>query len=206
MNHVLYEKFSKLYEGFWYPIFIRSFKKVCGHVNKTSPKTLLEVGLGPGTTIPLYDNSIQYTGVDVSEQMVSLAQKKVEKLNLPNKTLQTISPGKLPFDENSFDAVISFSVVTVVPDYKDFFENLMRVTKPGGFIYIIGHFQNNDTSSFQKVIDKFGESLTQKFMGFTLKLKESDLNSIKGVELVESFYSTHIFSYPLNTCLIFKKN
>ncbi len=205
MNHSLYEKFSKFYELFWYPIFAKSFKRVCSKINGLAPKNVLEVGVGPGATLRFYDEKIFYTGIDISESMIDLAQKNVEKFNLKNKTLRSTKPDEYPFDSNSFECLVSFSVISVVPDSKKFFNDLVKLVSPGGKVFIIAHFQNNDTPFYMKIIDKIFDPLTKLFMGFTLKLNEDDLKEIDNIEFIEKFTASSLFGYPLNSCLVFEK-
>ncbi len=203
-NHLMYEKLSKLYEGVWYPMFQKSFKKVCGHINANNPKSVLEVGIGPGSTLKFYDPTIKLTGVDVSKQMIEIAQKKVEKKNLKNVTLLATEPDNYPFEKNSFDIAVTFSVVTVVPEPIKFVKSIVSMIKPGGFLYIVGHFQKSDTHELLKTIDELFDPVTKKLMGFTLKLKEEDLREIKNIELVDKFTATDMLNFPFNTCLVFK--
>jgi len=200
----MYEKLSKIYEGVWYPLFQKSFKKVCGHINSQNPKSVLEVGIGPGSTIKFYDPSINLTGVDVSKQMIDIAQKKVDKHNLKNVTVLTTDPDSYPFEEQSFDIAVTFSVVTVVPEPIDFIKSIVAMIKPGGYLYVVGHFQKVDTHELLKSFDQLFDPVTKKLMGFTMKLKEEDLKKINNIELVEKFTATNMLNFPFNTCLVFK--
>ncbi len=203
-NHLMYEKLSKLYEGIWYPMFQKSFRKVCGHINSNNPKNVLEVGIGPGSTLKFYDPSIHLTGVDVSKQMIEIAQKKVDKKNLENVTLLATEPDNYPFEKKSFDIAVTFSVVTVVPEPIPFVESIVSMIKPGGLLYIVGHFQKSDTNELLKTIDELFDPVTKKLMGFTMKLKEEELKKIKNIKLVEKFTATDMLNFPFNSCLVFK--
>lgn len=66
--------------------------------------------------------------------MIKRGLREYPKLNL------VANPdGAIPFEDNSFDAVILFGVLTCVPDnesQKELLNNIKKVLKPGGVIYI----------------------------------------------------------------------
>lgn len=72
-------------------------------------------------------------GLDFSEKMLEVGQKKVNELQL-DKQIELIQGNamKLPFKDNSFDhATIGFALRNV-PDIETVLAEMMRVVKPGG--------------------------------------------------------------------------
>jgi 2-polyprenyl-3-methyl-5-hydroxy-6-metoxy-1,4-benzoquinol methylase len=98
---------------------------------------LLDVGCGAGTTDRHLASQVKSLhGVDVSEEMVSVARKHVadgEFLHYDGKTL--------PFPSGSFDVVIAICVLHHVPqpDQTSFLRELVRVTRSGGVIAVFEH-------------------------------------------------------------------
>jgi SAM-dependent methyltransferase len=43
---------------------------------------------------------------------------------------------ELPFEDNSFDCVVSIEVIEHIPDHLTFMQELVRVTRPGGLLFI----------------------------------------------------------------------
>ncbi len=97
---------------------------------------ILDVGCGYGRI--LNELSVagfaDLTGVDSAENMIKRGMREY-----PNLNLVANPDGKLPFEENTFDAVILFGVLTCVPDnesQKKLLNDIKRILKPGGVIYI----------------------------------------------------------------------
>ena len=97
---------------------------------------ILDVGCGYGRILNELAEAgfTDLTGVDSAENMIKRGLREYPNLNL------LVNPnGKLPFAQNTFDAVILFGVLTCVPDnesQKVLLNDIKRVLKPGGVIYI----------------------------------------------------------------------
>ena len=104
---------------------------------------VLDCGSGTGTTGIMAAKKIGHSGkvtlFDLSEDMLSVARKKVVQENLQERvTFQTGDMVHLPFDDNSFDVVLStYSLCPLYNPVQGALE-LYRVTKPGGKVGV-GH-------------------------------------------------------------------
>ncbi len=80
--------------------------KVKEEIDITKYKTVLDIGCGTGALCyVLYKKGLSVTGVDVAEEMIKRAESKLKDTNV---TLYKVDPDKvLPFDNDSFDIVIS---------------------------------------------------------------------------------------------------
>ena len=81
-------------------------------------------------------------GVDTSSQMIERGRKKY-----PYLSLQTLSEDVLPFEANSFDAVILFAVLTCIPSdegQKALLRDVYRVLRAGGIIYASDYWLQDD--------------------------------------------------------------
>lgn len=118
---------------------------------------ILDVGCGYGRTMnELYHAGYKHLiGVDSACEMLNRGRKEYPYLNfLQNDTL-------LPFDDNRFDAVILFGVLTSVVD--DASQNLLikeihRVLKTNGIIYVNDFLINNHFPyklKYKKYVRKF---------------------------------------------------
>ena len=95
---------------------------------------VLDAGCGFGQWSLAMSSLIGYVvGIDVSAVRVE-AVKKIS-LNIANVEFQKGSISKLPFPDNHFDFVFSFSVIYYT-DVRATIKELIRVLKPGGKIYI----------------------------------------------------------------------
>ena len=105
--------------------------------------TVLDCGSGTGTTGIMAARKVGQSGkvtlFDLSEDMLSVAREKVVRESLQERVaFQTGDMVHLPFDDDSFDVILStYSLCPVYDPVKAALE-LYRVTKPGGKLGI-GH-------------------------------------------------------------------
>ena len=96
---------------------------------------ILDVGCGNGRLLELLkDEKINYTGVDLSEKLIEIAQKRY-----PQNNFLVADNLNLPFSDNNFDKVFSVAVLHSIPS-KEFREKalaeLKRVLKPNGILLL----------------------------------------------------------------------
>jgi len=93
---------------------------------------VLEIGCGLGTDGAQFAKAgADYTGVDLTDAAVQLAQRRFELFQLPG-TFQAADAEKLDFADNSFDLVYSHGVLHHTPDTAGAIREAYRVLKPGG--------------------------------------------------------------------------
>ncbi|MCM3902206.1 MAG: class I SAM-dependent methyltransferase [Pyrinomonadaceae bacterium] len=93
---------------------------------------MLEVGCGLGTDGAQFAGAgADYTGVDLTDAAIELAQKRFELFNLPGN-FQTADAENLDFADNSFDLVYSHGVLHHTPDTERAIREIHRVLRPGG--------------------------------------------------------------------------
>ena len=96
---------------------------------------LLEVPVGTGVlTMPVYRGlpSADITCLDYSPDMMSAAQARAEGMGLENVRFVQGDVGALPFDDASFDIVLSLNGFHAFPDKEAAWRETFRVLKPGG--------------------------------------------------------------------------
>ncbi len=69
--------------------------------------------------------------------MIELATRRS---NLPKYELRVMSAESLSFENQFFDTIILSHVISVVSDIDKAMDELIRVTKKNGKIYILNHF------------------------------------------------------------------
>jgi ubiquinone/menaquinone biosynthesis C-methylase UbiE len=93
---------------------------------------ILDVGCGTGYFLNLMrKRRFNCTGIDISENMLLEARK-----NFSDLPVQLADARKLPFKDNSFDAVISIETLRYFSKRDSLVKEIYRVTKPGGKIFI----------------------------------------------------------------------
>ena len=96
---------------------------------------LLEVPVGTGVlTMPVYQGlpKADITCLDYSADMMAAAGRRSEALNLPNTRFQQGDVGALPFEDGTFDIVLSLNGFHAFPDKEAAYRETYRVLKPGG--------------------------------------------------------------------------
>ncbi|WP_248277572.1 methyltransferase domain-containing protein [Brasilonema sp. UFV-L1] len=97
-------------------------------------------------------------GVDISTQMLSVARRKVEALNLSNVELQLADAEALNFPSNSFDRILCANAFPLMSDMEATLRQWMRFLKPNG---LVGFHALADTALvgvviWQKIFEKYG--------------------------------------------------
>ena len=89
---------------------------------------LLEVGCGEGRGVELLaPKAKSYTAVDKIEEVVV----QLQNIYPASKFIQATIP-PLPFDNDSFNSVVSFQVIEHIKDDARYLKEIHRVLKPGG--------------------------------------------------------------------------
>lgn len=112
---------------------------------------LLEVPVGTGViTMPLYRTltDADIVCLDYSPDMMAQAEKRAQNLGMDNITFKQGDVGKLPFESECFDIVLSMNGFHVFPDKEAAYQECFRVLKPGGIfcgcMYISGLQRRTD--------------------------------------------------------------
>ena len=71
-------------------------------------------------------------GIDLTSEMVDLAKKGMEEAGLTNIEIVQVSSEKIPYNDNTFDTVISNGVFNLSPCKQELFKDIFRAIKKGG--------------------------------------------------------------------------
>jgi ubiquinone/menaquinone biosynthesis C-methylase UbiE len=107
-------------------------------------KRVLEVGCGHGGAASYFMRTLRpasYTGLDLNRAAVAYCRKRH---NLPGVDFVHGDAEKLPFPDQSFDAVINVESSAAYPHFSRFLAEVARVLRPGGhFLYTDLRPRNN---------------------------------------------------------------
>jgi ubiquinone/menaquinone biosynthesis C-methylase UbiE len=108
---------------------------------------VLEIGIGSGLNIPLYDpRRVEHLwGLDPSAEMWAIAQKNAAAHHLDAEFLQA-GADAIPLDSGSADTVVMTYTLCTIPEITPALSEIRRVLKPGGKLLFSEHGRAPDAS------------------------------------------------------------
>jgi SAM-dependent methyltransferase len=101
---------------------------------------VLDIGSGAGTDSLVAAQMVgpagSVIGIDMTPQMLNKARAAAAEMGMENVTFFEADAERLPFDDGSFDVVISNGVIDLIPDKHAVFSEIFRVLVPGGRIQV----------------------------------------------------------------------
>ena len=135
-----YKRWAPVYDATFGRIVKAGVKQATARANGFSGR-LLEAGVGTGLALPHYGPQLSVTGIDLSSDMLRLAQLRTQKAGAKNiEALVEMDACNMSFADASFDIAVAMFVLTVVPEPQKAMAELARVTKPGGTVLVVNHF------------------------------------------------------------------
>lgn len=181
-----------------YDPFMRFFwrdtvRKIADIVSPKAGQKILDAGCGPGNLIvELKKRSpdTYITGLDMDPKILAVADRKIKE-NSFVVSLVEASAAKMPFPDNTFDAVTSTLMIhhLTSEERKEMVREAYRVLKPGGnfFLYDFGPPKSAFWRIFSKIIGLF-EDVSDGISGnYAEFLKQA------GFVNIHSAYRTNMF-------------
>jgi ubiquinone/menaquinone biosynthesis C-methylase UbiE len=113
------------------------------HLLSSARGRVLEIGAGTGLNLSHYHDEIDgLVLVEPSEPMADRLERRRSKLG---RTAQiVVAPAEaLPFEDGSFDTVVSTMVLCTVSDLEDSLREIRRVLRPGGRLLFCEHVRSD---------------------------------------------------------------
>lgn len=148
------------------------------YMKLTVGERVLDLGCGTGSetmqAASLVGDQGEVVGLDLTSEMLEIARQKVRTKGIRNACFINGSIEQLPFDDNSFDAIMSNCVINHAPDKKQVYREIFRVLKSGG------RFVVSDAVSKEELPDHIKDDPDQWAACFGGAItEESYLQSIK---------------------------
>jgi ubiquinone/menaquinone biosynthesis C-methylase UbiE len=146
-----YDRIYSVHEDVWEdqgrtPEFIRFF---AGRLNAGKPRRTLEVGCGEGFLLAATAADEKFA-TDLSVEALAKAKQKSPQANLSVALAE-----RLPFPDDSFDAVSSVGVMEHFLDDKAATREILRVLRPGGTYTALIHVARSVPQKIRQKIDEF---------------------------------------------------
>ncbi len=145
---------------------------------------VLEVGVGTGLSLAAYPEHAHVTAIDLSPAMLAHAQQKIDQHGWKHIVLQAMNALELDYPDESFDYVTTFHVVSVVPDYAQMMQEMVRVCRTHGTLVIINHFRS--PRSWVAVPVDMLDPVTRR-LGWRTTLRSSELLQGQPLEVLHDY-------------------
>jgi len=97
---------------------------------------VLDIGSGAGFDLfvagRLAGKAGRVAGLDITREMVDLARKNLAASGLGSIDVDLVASADIPYDDATFDTVISNGVINLSPCKEHLFREIFRVLKYGG--------------------------------------------------------------------------
>jgi ubiquinone biosynthesis O-methyltransferase len=209
----IFDKEANSYDG-WYQTklgnFIDKVESDCAFELFKLEKgmTVLDIGCGTGNfSIKLAKAGCKVIGIDISEEMLSIAKEKAKQKGLDIE-FYNMDIYKLNFENEYFDAVFSMAAFEFIKEPEKALNEIFRVVKKGGEIligtinkesswgelYLTEEFQKNSVFKYAdfKTLEDFKKLKTENLVSTNECLfippdvKEEDINTDKELEYSKS--------------------
>ena len=157
-----YRRYAAVYDAVFGPVLQPGRKAVVQALGLRPGDRVLEVGVGTGLSLPLYPRDVRVTGIDVSREMLEKARRRVARRRLGHvDALLEMDAEHMTFPDASFDKVVAMYVVSVVERPAKLLEELHRVCRPHGEIYLVNHVRSDNRfiAAVEKGLARFSDKL-----------------------------------------------
>lgn len=140
-----YRRYARFYDFVFGAVFQPGRKAIIARMNCKPGEHVLEVGVGTGLSLPLYPKSVLITGIDISHDMLALAQARKIRGQMGNiMQLSIMDAEDMEFADSSFDKVVAMYVASVAPNPERLVDEMRRVCKPNGQLIFVNHFHSSN--------------------------------------------------------------
>jgi ubiquinone/menaquinone biosynthesis C-methylase UbiE len=104
---------------------------------------VLELGAGTGLNLPHYPNDLEELVLtEPSPPMVARLERRAKKART-RSSVMVADAERLPFEDDSFDTVVSTLVLCTVDDPQHAIGEIARVLRPGGQLLFLEHVRSD---------------------------------------------------------------
>lgn len=189
-------KVSPFYPGYFHLTnAVAALKSVKGMDLTGSPRRVLDVGCGRGATskaIKKYRPDLEIWAIDIGRDSLEQAKEEPCGVNFVYGDAH-----KIPFPDNTFDAVFTFDVMEHLDDPARAISEIKRVLKKGGTLALSCPTEGNITTLHGFLWRVFRINLKEKYVGhvqmYTLGQLKNLLES-HGFKIIRWGWSNYLFN------------
>jgi phosphatidylethanolamine/phosphatidyl-N-methylethanolamine N-methyltransferase len=189
----LYYEFSQVYDLVFARYFYPRIAAVIRGLRIPPGAKVLELGVGTGLSLSAYPSHAQVTGIDLARDMLEHAEERIERHGWRHITVREMDAMNLAIPDSTYDYVMAFHVVSVVPDASRLMREAQRVCKPGGTLVVINHFRSD--KKLLAAIDRGMEPIYRRWGWHTLS--RSEVFSVPAVQIVRTYKTSRRSLYTI---------
>ena len=107
--------------------------------------SVLEIGFGTGLNLPHYSPQVtKLTVVEPERMLASRVARRISEAHMPVEQFQLDASRRLPFDDDSFDSVVTTLTLCSIADVSPALAEIRRVLKPEGRYVFLEHGRSDD--------------------------------------------------------------
>ena len=118
--------------------------------------SVLEFGCGTGSTTIIHASYVKHIrAIDVSSEMIKIAQGKADAQNINNVTFEQLTIEELTVADETFDVVLGLNILHLLENKKEVIAKVHKMLKPGG-VFVTSTVCLGDTMKWFKAIAWIG--------------------------------------------------
>jgi ubiquinone/menaquinone biosynthesis C-methylase UbiE len=99
----------------------------------------------------------QIIGIDLAQSMLDIGTRNIEQAGLRSQIqLECVDAKHMPYPDSHFDMAISNSIVHHLSDPIPFFQEIQRVLKPSGSLFLRDLIRPDNLETLQALVDSIG--------------------------------------------------
>lgn len=166
---------------------------------------ILDLGTGTGfLAFPFAKEHVQatVTGLDIVEKALEENRKRAANEGLRNLQFVNYDGMSFPFEDNSFDVVITRYALHHFPAIRDTFDEISRVLKADGCFFLSDPAPNEDDT--EHFVDEYMQMKKDGHIKFYTKAEWESLGIASGLKCVDGFETKIRFPKKKETALEFE--
>jgi phosphatidylethanolamine/phosphatidyl-N-methylethanolamine N-methyltransferase len=167
----VYKLYAPVYDSTFGNIFADGREKTLKIISSKNPTSILEMGVGTGLFLKGYPQAANVIGVDICNDMLKAANKKIQRHKLTNTSVMNGDCESLAFPDSSFECIVLPYILSVTPNPERLIAESIRLCHPQGHIIIVNHFSGSWAWS---ILEKILSPLSKR-MGFRTKFSYPDI-------------------------------
>jgi ubiquinone/menaquinone biosynthesis C-methylase UbiE len=106
---------------------------------------VLEIGFGTGRNLRHYPRAVRrLTAMDPLDALRRRVRRRIARAPFPVERIFRAADGKLPFEENQFDCVVTTRTICTVDNPVEVLQAMRRVLRPDGLYLFLEHGLSDD--------------------------------------------------------------